>query len=484
MSRRMTVAVAAVLALPAAAQPLPEGPGKQIVQDACLGCHEASRIRASGYTAKDWDNVVHMMLNAGAPVAADQVGVLTAYLAQNFPEKPKPASPTLAGPAEVVFHEWTVPTPGSRPHDPLATHDGMIWYSGHMAGLLGRLDPRTGQFTEFRPETPNTGPHGLVEDRDGNIWFTENFAGAIGKLDPRTGQFAEYPMPDPSVRDPHTPLFDGRGMLVFTAQAANRIGRLDPATGKVETVDLGEGSAPHGVVVGADGAAWVTDGGANAIARVDPATRAVRRFPLPAESSFANLNTAAFDRGGILWFTGQDGIYGRLDPASASLKTWQAPRGAGPYGITATAAGVYYASLAGSYLGRIDPATGAAAIIEPPTPRAGPRRAWADSKGRIWVSEWNAGNVAVYDPAGKSWKTWHLPGPHPQAYAVFVDDKDIVWLSDWGANAIVRFDPAGESFTAFASPRKNAGVRQLLGRPGEVWGAESGTDRLVVLTTR
>jgi virginiamycin B lyase len=100
------------------------------------------------------------------------------------------------------------------------------------------------------------------------------------------------------------------------------------------------------------------------------------------------------------------------------------------------------------------------------------------------VSEWNAGNVAVYDPSGKSWKTWHLPGAHPQAYAVFVDDKDIVWLSDWGANAIVRFDPAGESFTAFASPRKNAGVRQLLGRPGEVWGAESGTDRLVVLTTR
>jgi virginiamycin B lyase len=24
-------------------------------------------------------------------------------------------------------------------------------------------------------------------------------------------------------------------------------------------------------------------------------------------------------------------------------------------------------------------------------------------------------------------------------------------------------------------------VRQLLGRPGEVWGAESGTDRLVVI---
>jgi virginiamycin B lyase len=273
------------------------------------------------------------------------------------------------------------------------------------------------------------------------------------------------------------------GGVWFTAQPQGLLGRLDPATGKVETVSLGEGSAPHGVIIGPDGAAWVTDGGANAIARVDGKTRAVRRFPLPAGARFANLNTAAFDRAGLLWFTGQDGIYGRLDPVSAALKLWEAPRGGGPYGITAAADGVYYASLAGNYLGRIDPASGVAAIIEPPTSRSGPRRAWADSHGRVWVSEWNAGNLALYDPAAKSWKTWHLPGAHPQAYAVFVDDQDIVWLSDWGANALVRFDPRSEGFTAFPSPRPNAGVRQLLGRHGEVWGAESGTDRLVVLKT-
>ncbi len=274
------------------------------------------------------------------------------------------------------------------------------------------------------------------------------------------------------------------GGVWFTAQPKGLLGHLDPKTGKVETVDLGKNSAPHGVIVGPDGAAWVTDGGANAITRVDGKTRAVKRFPLPAGSDFANLNTAAFDRAGILWFTGQDGIYGRLDVPSAALKIWKAPRGAGPYGITATAEGVYFASLAGSYLGRIDAATGTTAVIEPPNPRAGPRRAWADSKGRIWTSEWNAGNVSVYDPGAKAWKSWHLPGSRPQAYAVFVDDRDIVWLSDWGTNAIVRFDPADEAFTAFPSPRKNAGVRQLLGRPGEVWGAESGTDRLIVLTTR
>jgi virginiamycin B lyase len=62
-----------------------------------------------------------------------------------------------------------------------------------------------------------------------------------------------------------------------------------------------------------------------------------------------------------------------------------------------------------------------------------------------------------------------------------VDDRDKVWLSDFGANALVRFDPATERFTSFPLPSASASVRQLLGRPGKLWGAESGVDKLVVL---
>ena len=56
-----------------------------------------------------------------------------------------------------------------------------------------------------------------------------------------------------------------------------------------------------------------------------------------------------------------------------------------------------------------------------------------------------------------------------------------MWLSDWPGNAIVRFDPATEKFESFPSNKRGASVRQILGRPGELWGAESGTDRLVVV---
>jgi virginiamycin B lyase len=56
-----------------------------------------------------------------------------------------------------------------------------------------------------------------------------------------------------------------------------------------------------------------------------------------------------------------------------------------------------------------------------------------------------------------------------------------VWLSEWTANAIVRFDPATEKFESFPSNRKNANVRQMLGRKGETWIAESGTERIRVI---
>ncbi|MSO93027.1 MAG: lyase [Rhodospirillales bacterium] len=274
------------------------------------------------------------------------------------------------------------------------------------------------------------------------------------------------------------------GTVWYTAQHQGALGRLDPKTGKTDQIALGSRSSPHGVIVGPDGAPWITDSGLNAIVRVDPQTRAVKHFPLPENRPAVNLNTATFDGKGVLWFTGQNGVYGSVDPKTGAVQVHDAPRGRGPYGIATTPDGaIYYASLAGNHIARIDTATGQATVIEPPTKNQGARRVWSDSRGRIWVSEWNSGQVSVFDPKTNAWKAWKLPGDNPRTYAVYVDDKDIVWLSDFGANAMVRFDPKTETFESVPSTRGNASVRQILGRPGEVWCPESGTDRLVVLRT-
>lgn len=295
-------------------------------------------------------------------------------------------------------------------------------------------------------------------------------------------QLQEYPVPPGS--HPHDVAPAPDGTVWYTAQHLGELGRLDPVTGETHHIPLGGGSAPHGVIVGPDGAAWVTDGGLNAIVRVDALTEEVQTFPLPAETGYANLNTATFDNQGILWFTGQSGIHGRLNPEAGQLEVFNSPGGRGPYGITTTPEGtVYYASLAGSYVGRLDSTSGEATVLEPPTPGQGARRVWSDSSGRIWVSEWNAGQLAVLDPATGEWREWPLPGDRPMPYAVYVDESDMIWLSDFGANALVRFDPVQETFEQFLLPSPGANVRQILGRPGEVWGAESGTDKLVVIRT-
>lgn len=295
--------------------------------------------------------------------------------------------------------------------------------------------------------------------------------------------------PVPAGEHPHDVAPANEGRIWYTAQNAGSLGLLDPETGEIESVPLGEGSAPHGVIVGPDGGAWVTDGGLNAIVKVDADSHELSLYPVPGGN--ANLNTAAIDPDGVVWFTGQNGIVGRVDPArhqpGDEAEIIDAPRGRGPYGITVTPDGVvYFASMAGSYLGRIetDGETFRVVELDPPTPEQGTRRAWSDSHGVIWTSEWNAGQVGRYDPASDSWQEWRLPGDAPQAYAVYVDERDDVWLSDFGSNAVVRFDPDTETFATVPLPDSNSAVRQLLGRPGELWGAASGVDKLVVVRCR
>lgn len=231
---------------------------------------------------------------------------------------------------------------------------------------------------------------------------------------------------------------------------------------------LPSGSAPHDVAPAADGGVWYTGQG--------------NGTTYPLNGPYAYLNTAAFDGDGILWFTGQAGIYGRLDPESGELTTYPAPRGTGPYGIATTPEGeVVFSSLAGSYIGLIDRASGEVTVVDTPTPGGGARRVWSDSAGTLWVTEWFAGMLAAYDPRTETWREWRLPGQNPQPYAAYVDETDAVWVSDFGANTLLRFDPATEEWTSLPLDSSPANVRQLLGRPGEVWGAESAADRVLVV---
>ena len=298
----------------------------------------------------------------------------------------------------------------------------------------------------------------------------------------QTARMQSWPLATPRATGIHDVAPAPDAGVWFTAQRSGHLGWFDPGSSRTELVALGANSAPHGVIQGPDKAAWVTDGGQGAIVRVGWPDRSVRVFALPEGTPYANLNTCAFDGDGDLWFTGQSGVVGKLAVKTGKVTLLDAPRGRGPYGICTTPRGeVWWCSLAASFIARIDRRSGESTIVEPPTKNQGARRVWSDSQGRIWVSEWNSGNLSVHDPQAKTWRTWKLPGAAPRAYAVYVDERDKVWASDFGGNAIFRFDPASEAFERFGFPREAASVRQILGRPGEVWLPESGTEHISVI---
>jgi virginiamycin B lyase len=345
----LTLVVAAVLCCPPpgwsqAQPPLPEGTGKETVQKACTSCHALSTVTNAGHNREEWTSVLHMMVTAGAPVPKDQIAAVTDYLAKNFPERPAPEAVVIPGSVKVSIKEWQVPTAGSRPHDPAFAPDGSVWYTGQMANVLGRFDPKTEQFKEYPLKTPSSGPHGLVSDQDGNIWFTANFKAYIGKLDPKTGNVTEYPMPDPQAKDPHTLLFAPNGKIYFTVQSGNMVGRLDPKTGEVKVVSSPTPqSNPYGMVVSSEGVPFFVEFGSNKVARLDPDTLAIHEYVLPHVDS--HPRRVAITPDDVIWYSDYSrGYLGRLDPKTGKISEWPSPGGprSRPYGITAVGDVLWY----------------------------------------------------------------------------------------------------------------------------------------------
>jgi virginiamycin B lyase len=318
---------------------LPDGAGKDAVEANCARCHGLNQIVSSGgYTADGWQRLIASMV----ALPDEQAGAVAAYLGEHFPPKPRPEAVLVPGPVTVSIREWLVPTLGSRPHDPLATADGAIWWTGQWSNVLGRLDPATGAMTEYPLKTPESGPHGLVADRAGNIWYTGVSKRHVGKLDPATGEVTEYPLPD-GARGPHTPIFDQRGTLWFTMQSG-MVGRLVPETGELKVVATPTpNSYPYGIVVNSRGVPWYVDFRGNRVGSVDPVTMEIREYTLPDAAS--RPRRIAITPDDAVWYTDYPrGYIGRFDPRTGEVREWPSPGGPSsrPYGIAAIGAVLWY----------------------------------------------------------------------------------------------------------------------------------------------
>lgn len=316
--------------------------GDELVQNYCATCHSSRYLeRSSGYSREDWASLIANMVDMSG-VPEDQSALLD-YLAETYPPNNRRASKPVEGASNLEFESWLVPTLGQRPRDPVEDADGNIWWVGQWLDILGRINPATGEMTEFAlPEGAK--PHSVEIGPDGGVWYTGNKNATMGRLDPVSGQIREFPMPDPAARDPHTHVFDASGMLWFSLQQSNMVGRLDPQSGETRLVTAPTPrSRPYGVKIAADGTVWVACNGSNCLLKVDPQTMAIEEIKLPGESTHVRrLDIDA--KGDIWWVNSGLGRLGRYSPKSGEIKEWPSPSGlkSHPYAIAIYKGAVWY----------------------------------------------------------------------------------------------------------------------------------------------
>src|SRR5207247_8889116 len=84
------------------------------------------------------------------------------------------------------FQEWPVPTPHTAPYDVGLDKNGEVWSAGMEADRIIRMDPRTGQITEYLLPRQTNIRRVFVDNRTTPVtfWVGNNEGASIIKLEP------------------------------------------------------------------------------------------------------------------------------------------------------------------------------------------------------------------------------------------------------------------------------------------------------------
>jgi len=367
---------------------LPEGEEKKLVEAVCSRCHSISLItRSAGFaSAEEWRALIDSMVNLSDP----QAQTIASYLSQAI-EPDMSRRPTLVdGETRIRIDEWLVPTLGQRSRDPVETPDGMIWWTGMWASLIGRLDPQSGEMAEYHLP-PAARPFLLNRSSDLHLWYLGNSNGTIGRLDPATGLIKEYPT---EARDPHTGVFHPNGQFYFTAQQAGRLGRLDPDTGELREIETRK--RPYGIRVGPEGRLWIAYNGTNSIGAMSPDSMEVTYFELPDPAS--RVRRLDLDSQGQVWFVNSTlGRIGRLDPATGDIQESDLPSGpdSHPYALAVVDDVVWYneSAMRPDTLVRFDPASEQFQSWAIPSGVGIVRHMWVTAAGELLIHQSSSNRV-------------------------------------------------------------------------------------------
>jgi virginiamycin B lyase len=215
-------------------------------------------------------------------------------------------------PSTCQFHVYPLAAVGGRaaaPNGLAIAPDGTIWFTQEGNDHVGALNPATGAITEYAvgPQDPAhpVVPYGIAVAPDGTVWFTELLGNAIDRLNPQTGAIQRLPLTNVSQPLANTIAVGADGMVWFTEMTAGILGRINPATNQIVTLaaptTYGNPAQLYDVAVDAKGAVWLTSSGSNALFRFDPVAETWSAVPLPQAASVPF--GLVFGAHGAVWFT-------------------------------------------------------------------------------------------------------------------------------------------------------------------------------------
>lgn len=415
----------------------PPGPGRDLALDTCVYCHGPGFAPQKQWNEAQWMAGIDRMTNPDAPVGAivppdklspqDKV-VLAAYLAKNFgPDSPKRALRLdvempldEAALAKAMYIEYYLPvdeeTPKRVGQDPHLDSDGNVWFTDRsIPNRLGRLDPRTGEITDYELPDPRADPHGLTVDAEGHVWWAETRGLHLGRLEPRTGEMVRYSM-DPNGEieggQGHTPIVDSEQNIWFTVIIGNKLGKWDRKTEKITLWEVPTpNSYPYGIVLDKDENIWIAEFVGCKVAKFDRATEKFTEYTPLTEPCL--MRRLGIDSKGTIW-----------------------------YGL-----------FSSGKLGKLDPNTGEIIEYDLPMPHSQPYDTWADAEDNIWIGDGGqSGTLIKFDPLTEKFTYYPAPqrGDMPK---LEVTQDGAIWYNPRSADrgAVGVLYPDVSKMTSFAA---------------------------------
>jgi virginiamycin B lyase len=314
---------------------------------------------------------------------------------------------------QVIYTEYDLPQRTRQPHDVIVDSQGIAWYASFGEQILGKLDPSTGNVTDY--EVPllkrhmPTGSLAVRFDEDENIWLGMQFQGGVAKFDKKTEKFQTWSLP-PELNGDHvqvnqvSPEHHNVDDKVWLQDAGTyTVLRLDVKSGKFEVFEPYRLPRPniYDVVSDAQNNVYFTVFGRENIGRIDAKTGKISLFQTPARSSAPRRGM--MDSNGRLWFgENRANRIGMFDTATQRFQEWPAPTPESwPYDATADKSGeVWSGGEFSDRVLRLNPQSGA--ITEYLLPRfTNIRRVFVDNSTTpvtFWVGNNHAASIVKLEP--------------------------------------------------------------------------------------